>query len=344
MTLEKLTGYSFYNITLTRWLQAAPLLQDGTMPIWFALNNRARSSKNRFYVYSWYNKTNVTLTMKDEPCGKLPSVGCLSKMLNVTIKHADQVQYCNKQIYNPLLFNVPRWGVNVSFPSSARVNHSTDSQSIIYLGLSSLLRQLLGKENCSKSTVLLNPLEHNLVKPYVSENRTKLLFRRLKITRTHETKNYASVSTPNYYAPAPLSVRQFCDYTVLMYYLFYNNHLACSLRALYAFRLFSGNRTIDTHYGQFNISSLYGNIPDNETDIYNHDWTPISDVADSTQLRWLLRLPNWKNATYEKHSPLATRAILCDHRLIDLGVKYSGKAFNCTNISPPVVVAKVKSA
>lgn len=254
-----LINYTFTNVsrpTGALWLPAAPSSHNRSL-IWYPFNNW-RPWKNRIYAFCSYEAHSKNLTVLAEPCGRIPSDGCLNAMLNVSVRRGDPQRRCEDTVYNPMLYNIPRWGIHVIISGTLR--HLSDSQSIIYMGLSTLINKLLISENCSHSTIFPNALRRNLFQTYVTDTQTKDFFTKLKFVRdTNSTtfKRYM-VNQP------PITPRQFSDLTVLMYYLF-SFGPSCEIRDLYNEYITSRNSTAWTRYGYVNISSLYIPSPFNMT-------------------------------------------------------------------------------
>lgn len=256
---NSLVNYTFVNVSRTKgitWLTAAPFSHNKSL-IWFPFNNW-RPANERIYGFCSYDASSKNLTVLAEPCGRIPSDGCLNAMLNVSVRRGDPQRRCEDKVYNPMLYNIPRWGVHVIISKTLR--HLSDSQSIIYMGLSTLINQLLIVENCSHSTIFPNALQRNLFRTSVSVNQTKEFFQKLKFVRDENSTTFKRymVNQP------PITPRQFSDLTVLMYYLF-SFGPSCEIRDLYNEYITSRNSTAWTRYGYVNISSLYIKSPFNMT-------------------------------------------------------------------------------
>lgn len=252
-----LKGLTFTNAKISSLLQAESRFNNIT-PFWFPLNTK-QPRWQQYYALSWYFPNNKSVRLISEPCGTIPSEGCFRQMLNLSIRTSDTQRYCARTVYNTMLHDIPRWTVNVSL-SRKNSPRPVDSHTLIYLALSSLLTNLLNTENCYQSVISIHALRKNLFTVPVPANITKRLFNRLKIPRNATSNKFPRTNTS-----LPVTVRQFSDMTILMFYRLYT-HFSCSAATLYGKTLNdTRNATVYTIFGPFNATSLLpGNVTVND--------------------------------------------------------------------------------
>lgn len=309
--ITSLINYTFQNVTPKDWLAAAPS-QGNKSLIWYPFNNWKSSnirkywsnpSRNPYYAFCAYDRPSRNLTVLAEPCGHIPSDGCLNSMLNVSVRRADTQHPCETLVYNPMFYNIPRWGIHIVISGTLR--HLSDSQSIIYLGLSALINKLMIAEGCSNGTIFPNALEKNLFRVHVTNNATVEFFKHLKMTRDPKAKTLkrSLISSP------PMTARQFSDHTVLMYY-FLSFGPSCEIRFLYNEYISSRNLTVWTRYGYLNISSLYIPAPLNITDKnVTTPRTPIVGILEMLHLKKFFERESPENLTSHRR-PVITSVSL----------------------------------
>ncbi len=131
------------------------------------------------YVMCKYNHTNTSLTIIPPPCGSVPSMKCLSEMINISLHNDTGEETCNlTTTFNPMLYNVPRWVTKIYLGEDYTL---MDSQTIYFLGLSEAIFRNLLRHNCTKSFYLTNAMSRNLFRaPKISLWKLKQGMRRLK--------------------------------------------------------------------------------------------------------------------------------------------------------------------
>ncbi|QQL10220.1 Ja103 [Japanese cytomegalovirus] len=166
------------------------------------------------YVMCKYNHTNSSMTLVPPPCGSVPSMKCLSEMINVSLHNDTGEQSCNlTTTFNPMLYNIPRWTTKVYISENIII---LDSQSIYFLGLGEVIFRHLLRYNCTKSFYLTNAMSRNLFRlPRVSLWKLKQTMRRLKRrlkpekNTTQKNKRRSSRSANNTtVTPTPIATTQ----------------------------------------------------------------------------------------------------------------------------------------
>lgn len=230
------------------WINASEVINK-TLHVWYPLG----PSPERLYVFSEYNESSRNITFLKIPCGTVPSVKCLSEMINASMQGAHKLKHCEKQVYNPMLRAMPQWGLHVTLQKNQRAPFRTDSATLSYFGLSAMIAYVLQKENttCDQGTIFPAALSKNTVKLARSINKTRIadFFKRLKIKR-----NITSTKFKTSNSSVPLTARQFLDYTMLVYITF-SASIDCG-KLSYNQKLMDGDDVISTLYGKFNTTAL----------------------------------------------------------------------------------------
>ncbi|AHJ81953.1 envelope glycoprotein O [Human betaherpesvirus 5] len=160
------------------YILAGPIRNESVTHLWFDFYS-TQLRKPAKYVYSMYNQTAQKITFRPPPCGTVPSMNCLSEMLNVSKRNDTGEEGCgNFTTFNPMFFNVPRWNTKL-YVGSTKVN--VDSQTIYFLGLAALLLRY-AQRNCTRSFYLVNAMSRNLfrVPKYINGTKLKNTMRKLK--------------------------------------------------------------------------------------------------------------------------------------------------------------------
>nr|ABY48954.1 glycoprotein O [Human betaherpesvirus 5]ABY48957.1 glycoprotein O [Human betaherpesvirus 5]ABY48958.1 glycoprotein O [Human betaherpesvirus 5] len=184
------------------YILAGPIRNDSITHMWFDFYS-TQLRKPAKYVYSEYNHTAHKITLRPPPCGTVPSMNCLSEMLNVSKRNDTGEKGCgNFTTFNPMFFNVPRWNTKL-YIGSNKVN--VDSQTIYFLGLTALLLRY-AQRNCTRSFYLVNAMSRNLfrVPKYINGTKLKNTMRKLKrkqalVKEQPQKKNKKSQSTTTPY-------------------------------------------------------------------------------------------------------------------------------------------------
>ncbi|AFK83911.1 B74 [miniopterid betaherpesvirus 1] len=249
----KLVGFYTRNIGpknfSSNWIQALPSTNK-SVKIWYPTGPSTES----MYFLAERDTATKNVTLIGLPCGRIPSVGCFSAMLKVYTKNYTR-SVCPKQTYNPILQNIPRWGLQLKMDPWQRKPFHADSQMISYLALTSVEAEMLknSTNRCETDYVVPEALSRLTTVIHVSKNRTTAFFRKLKIRKTFNSTKYANTRMNS---SIPLTTQQFSDLTVLMYNSLINS-IDCSKKQ-YNINLLNGTRrTISTAYGQLDINSLY---------------------------------------------------------------------------------------
>ncbi|AAM00713.1 envelope glycoprotein O [Panine betaherpesvirus 2] len=190
-----------------RYILAGPKTMNVTY-LWLDFySNQLRRAR---YVYSKYDNVTKNITFLLPPCGNVPSMRCLSEMLNISISRRNETgendDDCrNFTTYNPMLYNVPRWNTLITV-GSQRI--SVDSQTVYFMGLSALILRYV-QRNCTSSFYLANAMSRNMfrVPKYFNSTKLKNTMRKLKRKQTAKeitlpktqkrTKRNATVTTNN---------------------------------------------------------------------------------------------------------------------------------------------------
>ncbi|AZV24011.1 envelope glycoprotein O [Human betaherpesvirus 5] len=186
------------------YILAGPIQNNSVTYLWFDFYS-TQLRKPAKYVFSEYNHTAKTITFRPPSCGTVPSMTCLSEMLNVSKRNDTGEQGCgNFTTFNPMFFNVPRWNTKL-YVGSKKVN--VDSQTIYFLGLTALLLRY-AQRNCTHSFYLVNAMSRNLfrVPKYINGTKLKNTMRKLKrkqapVKEQSEKKSKKSQSTTTPYSP-----------------------------------------------------------------------------------------------------------------------------------------------
>ncbi|AFR56061.1 envelope glycoprotein O [Human betaherpesvirus 5] len=173
-----------YNITVEmkqfppNSILAGPIRNHSITHLWFDFHT-TQLRKPAKYVYSEYNHTGQKITFRPPSCGTIPSMTCLSEMLNVSRRNNTGEENCgNFTTFNPMFFNVPRWNTKL-YVGPSKVN--VDSQTIYFLGLAALLLRY-AQRNCTRSFYLVNAMSRNIfrVPKYINSTKLKNTMRKLK--------------------------------------------------------------------------------------------------------------------------------------------------------------------
>ncbi|QTT58594.1 envelope glycoprotein O [Human betaherpesvirus 5] len=185
------------------YILAGPIQNDSITYMWFDFYS-TQLRKPAKYVYSEYNQTGRKMRFRPPSCGTVPSMGCLSEMLNVSFRNNTGEESCvNLTTFNPMFFNVPRWNTKL-YVGSTKVN--VDSQTIYFLGLAALLLRY-AQRNCTRSFYLVNAMSRNLfrVPKYINGTKLKNTMRKLKRKQApvkepqKKSKKSQSTTTPSFY-------------------------------------------------------------------------------------------------------------------------------------------------
>ncbi|AEV80924.1 envelope glycoprotein O [Saimiriine betaherpesvirus 4] len=248
-------------------IQAGPFHLNNTSYFWMKLiqQNRKNLPKNfsiykNKYLFIKYNPQPSNKTMLEplttEPCGYIPSSGCFHEILNVSVKNYTGEKYCNLTTYNPMLYNIPRWNSKIRLPGN--ITYHTDSQSLYFFGLTTLITKVTLKTNCSNSFNLLNAMSTTFFRLRTNDfNRTRSLFRRLKRKQTSGSTNIHNSSNYNDTFTNPVSSNNLKKYATWMY-LDLNRRLPmwCNSKRNYSAQIVT-NSTVYTPYGNLDLSELY---------------------------------------------------------------------------------------
>nr|UBQ34185.1 envelope glycoprotein O [Human betaherpesvirus 5] len=203
------------------YILAGPIQNYSITYLWFDFYS-TQLRKPAKYVYSQYNHTAKTITFRPPPCGTVPSMTCLSEMLNVSKRNDTGEQGCgNFTTFNPMFFNVPRWNTKL-YVGPTKVN--VDSQTIYFLGLTALLLRY-AQRNCTHSFYLVNAMSRNLfrVPKYINGTKLKNTMRKLKRKQApvkeqfeKKAKKTQSTTTPyfSYTTSAALNVTTNVTYSI----------------------------------------------------------------------------------------------------------------------------------
>ncbi|AAZ80605.1 Rh103 [macacine betaherpesvirus 3] len=166
---------------------AGPINNQSITYFWYdfnALQHRQPSN----YIMCKFNHTNSSMLLVPPPCGSIPSMNCLSEMINISLHNDTGEQACDvNTTYNPMLYNVPRWTTRIYVGKNIVI---LDSQSIYFLGLSEVIFRNLLRYNCSKSFYLTNAMSRNLFKfPHITLWKLKQGMRRLHRRRKPKKNN-----------------------------------------------------------------------------------------------------------------------------------------------------------
>lgn len=243
---------------LPKWIKASEKV-NRTMRIWYPL----QASGGDIYILSRYNESSKNVTFLRPPCGRVPSTTCLHEMINVSITHANEFKYCDKQVYNPMLRAMPYWGLHVTLQKGENSLFRTDSGTASFLGLSAMIARMLQMENttCDQGTIFPSALSKNTVRlsKHINKTRIAAFFKKLKIKRNSTSTKFKTSNSST-----PLTVQQFLDYTNLVYVSF-RMSAVCNVMA-YDQDLMKDTDVVSLPYGKFNTSALravdtYDNLP-----------------------------------------------------------------------------------
>ncbi|QQL09704.1 Ba103 [Baboon cytomegalovirus] len=203
-------AYTFKWITMPdkNIILAGPIDNRSVTYFWLDFYGPYRKPSN--YVMCKYNHTNTSLTIIPPPCGSIPSMKCLSEMINISLHNNTGEEECTlNTTFNPMLYNVPRWTTKVYLGKDYTF---IDSQTIYFLGLSAAIFRNLLRHNCTKSFYLTSAMSRNLFRaPKISLWKLKQGMRRLKrkqrpdptnknkkqLKRSDNTTTNAPTITPN---------------------------------------------------------------------------------------------------------------------------------------------------
>ncbi|AKI26569.1 envelope glycoprotein O [Human betaherpesvirus 5] len=203
------------------YILAGPIRNESVTHLWYDFYS-TQLRKPAKYVYSMYNHTTRKITFKPPSCGAVPSMTCLSEMLNVSKRNDTGEEGCgNFTTFNPMFFNVPRWNTKL-YVGPTKVN--VDSQTIYFLGLTALLLRY-AQRNCTHSFYLVNAMSRNLfrVPKYINGTKLKNTMRKLKRKQApvkeqleKKTKKSQSTTTPylSYTTSTALNVTTNVTYSV----------------------------------------------------------------------------------------------------------------------------------
>ncbi|AEV80427.1 envelope glycoprotein O [Cercopithecine betaherpesvirus 5] len=178
-------------------LLAGPVRNESVTYFWYDFYSPILRQPNK-YVMCKYNRTNSTMTLVPPPCGSIPSMNCLSEMINMSLHNDTGEESCTlNTTFNPMLYNIPRWTTILYLDAK---NIFLDSQTIYFLGLSEAIFRNLRRHNCTKSFYLINAMSRNLFRnSRVSLWKLKQTMRRLKrrqkpIDKTKSKKSKRSIN------------------------------------------------------------------------------------------------------------------------------------------------------
>ncbi|AKI29772.1 envelope glycoprotein O [Mandrillus leucophaeus cytomegalovirus] len=179
---------------------AGPIRNDSITYFWYDFHGPWNRKPTK-YILSKYNHTAKQMSIIPPPCGSIPSMTCLSQMLNISLHNDTGEGPCNlTTTFNTMLFNIPRWTTKI-YVSSSIV--AIDSQTLYFLGLSAaVFRQL--RQNCSESFYLTNAMSRNLFRGRVSLTKLKNTFRRLK-RKQHDKHSKKHNKSVNYTTAIPMT-------------------------------------------------------------------------------------------------------------------------------------------
>ncbi|AEV80769.1 envelope glycoprotein O [Aotine betaherpesvirus 1] len=223
----------------------------------------------------------LTSPLANKPCGYMPSSGCFNEILNISVRNNTGEKYCELLTYNPMLYNVPRWNVQILLPPNT--TYYTDSQSIYFFGLTTLITKVALKKNCSNSFHLLNAMS-NMFFRLKMENDSKItsLFRRVKrrlksapsslnttiYTLNHNSTNgtflNGNISNPQIEKLTTLYADHLKTYAIWMYTDLTRRPWCEQQPQNYSLQIINDTAP-DTPYGKLNMSTLYSPSPVNET-------------------------------------------------------------------------------
>ncbi|AEV80610.1 envelope glycoprotein O [Cercopithecine betaherpesvirus 5] len=157
---------------------AGPIRNTSITYFWYDFYSPILRQPNN-YVMCKYNHTNSSMTLIPPPCGSVPSMHCLSDMINISLHNDTGEESCKlNTTFNPMLYNIPRWTTTL-YIGANRI--FIDSQTIYFLGLSEVIFKNLLRHNCTKSFYLTNAISRHVFRvPRVSLWKLKQTMRRLK--------------------------------------------------------------------------------------------------------------------------------------------------------------------
>lgn len=259
-----------------QWIRAGKK-RNQVVPIWYRMHGDVFAD---MYIPATYNITSKTVQVSGSPCGYVPSLGCLFEMfrLGIQARSSDRcespIRNESRKIRNPFLYNLPRWSINVRLLDTNVLN--TDVVTVAYLALSALTAaSLRHNRTCTDTLIHLTAVQLNILN--VTVNRTSARRAASQLYPQTDLKYAATVNTSS---ASTLTLPQFVDYTILMYNDLYSG-IDCRFRSDTERDLIFNTKTIHTHAGNLNVSSLFTDeepVARNETEI------TIGEIAHTTPL------------------------------------------------------------
>ncbi|QQL09879.1 Ba103 [Baboon cytomegalovirus] len=165
---------------------AGPIRNTSITYFWYDFYSPILRKPNK-YVMCKYNHTNSSMTLVPPPCGSVPSMECLSSMLNISMQNDTGEEPCKlNTTFNPMLYNIPRWTTMIYVGADPVTISSED---IYFLGLGEIIFRNLLRHNCTKSFHVTNAISRHLFRiPRVSLWKLKQTMRRLKRRQTEKHK------------------------------------------------------------------------------------------------------------------------------------------------------------